>query len=642
MKFVALISGGKDSFYNIMQCMKNGHELQALANLHPSDLNVDELDSFMFQTVGHDVIEYYRQCVDEDVPLYRRAITGGSTNVSLEYEITANDEIEDLYELLKEVKTSHPDVEGVSCGAILSHYQRTRVENVCERLGLTCLAYLWQSDQPQLMKEMCESGLEAILVKVAAIGLSEKHLGKSLSEMLPILTKLNAMYDVHVCGEGGEFETLVLDAPFFKRKLQVKNSNVINHSQDASYLSIEVNIVEKDGTSAQFLESGFPPLLQAGFESLKHTCEIPCESEKDVPFPKNSFTVRPYYSKCGSRLYVGNLTSGLKTVEEQTRAILLQLKQIIEKHNLSLQHIQHMTVLVQEMTDFSRLNSIYESVFQGFYLPPSRVCVETTLPVSCKLQISCVALQAENFKSGIHIRSRSYWAPQNIGPYSQAIVDTSDTLKVATLSGQIPLTPRSMVIDETMTHASQAILSLQHLHRVKSLISVGQIACVTCYITDQVSSKLVSEIWKSYVAEIEHGQDFSDRLLILQVKALPRQAIVEWGGLTYEKVIDMYADDSDEELEIAPTPRVQLMTSFKCTAISLGDSTIHKFTGDDLDALIDFLRSPLLEYTFVNVISDLGTIHKLSNMGFSAEWTPVLNVHDSEGVKKMYGVLWVV
>ncbi|KAM9896663.1 hypothetical protein OXX69_010559 [Metschnikowia pulcherrima] len=199
-----------------------------------------------------------------------------------------------------------------------------------------------------------------------------------------------------------------------------------------------------------------------------------------------------------------------------------------------------------------------------------------------------------------------------------------------------------MVIDETMTHASQAILSLQHLHRVKSLISVGQIACVTCYITDQVSSKLVSEIWRSYVAEIEHGQDFSDRLLILQVKALPRQAIVEWGGLTYEKIIDMYADDSDEELEIAPTPRVQLMTSFKCTAISLGDSTIHKFTGDDLDALIDFLRSPLLEYTFVNVISDLGTIHKLSNMGFSAEWTPVLNVHDSEGVKKMYGVLWVV
>ena len=88
----------------------------------------------------------------------------------------------------------------------------------CDRLGLTSLTYLWQRNQYDLMKEMCESGLDARIIKVAAIGLTKNHLGKSISELFPALVKLNLMYEVHICGEGGEFETIVLDCPFFKRR----------------------------------------------------------------------------------------------------------------------------------------------------------------------------------------------------------------------------------------------------------------------------------------------------------------------------------------------------------------------------------------------------------------------------------------
>lgn len=200
MKFVALISGGKDSFFNIHHCMSRGHELVALGNLYPKQTGIDEIDSFMFQTVGHDIIEYYSECLE--VPLYRQEINGSSKNQLLEYSITEEDEIEDLYVLLKKVKEKHPDVEGVSCGAILSHYQRTRVENVCGRLGLTCLAYLWQRDQLELMGEMCNNQLDARIIKVAAIGLNATHLGKSIQELYPYLIKLNRMYEVHICGEG--------------------------------------------------------------------------------------------------------------------------------------------------------------------------------------------------------------------------------------------------------------------------------------------------------------------------------------------------------------------------------------------------------------------------------------------------------
>ena len=63
-------------------------------------------------------------------------------------------------------------------GAILSDYQRVRVESVCLRLGLTPLAFLWQRDQTELLREMISAGMESVLIKVACLGLNKRHLGK--------------------------------------------------------------------------------------------------------------------------------------------------------------------------------------------------------------------------------------------------------------------------------------------------------------------------------------------------------------------------------------------------------------------------------------------------------------------------------
>lgn len=56
MKVFALISGGKDSIFNIQKCIENGHEIVALGNLYNYDEDIQEegieLDSYMYQTVG--------------------------------------------------------------------------------------------------------------------------------------------------------------------------------------------------------------------------------------------------------------------------------------------------------------------------------------------------------------------------------------------------------------------------------------------------------------------------------------------------------------------------------------------------------------------------------------------------------------
>ena len=124
----------------------------------------------MYQTVGHDLINLYSQCMN--VPLFRQCISGSSLKTTSDYEPTLKDEVEDLYQLLVRVKQEMPEIQGVATGAILSNYQRVRVENVCQRLGLVSLAYLWQMDQEVLLKSMIDFELQAVLIKVASIGVS--------------------------------------------------------------------------------------------------------------------------------------------------------------------------------------------------------------------------------------------------------------------------------------------------------------------------------------------------------------------------------------------------------------------------------------------------------------------------------------
>lgn len=153
MKVVALISGGKDSCYNMCKCVDDGHQIVALANLFPqSENSSDELDSFMYQTVGHQAINAYAEALG--LPLFRRPISGKPISQGYDYTETTNDEVEDLYNLLLEIRSSGVEFDAISVGAIHSNYQGNRAQNVCDRLGIKMLAYLWERDQVELLQEM--------------------------------------------------------------------------------------------------------------------------------------------------------------------------------------------------------------------------------------------------------------------------------------------------------------------------------------------------------------------------------------------------------------------------------------------------------------------------------------------------------
>lgn len=120
--------------------------------VRPADLPFAAFLSAGLLQVGHQLVGAYTACMG--LPLFRKRISGSSSLQDLGYTPTPGDEVEDLYLLLAYVKECIPGVQAVASGAIASDYQRLRVENVCSRLNLVSLAYLWH--QPQRLLLRCE------------------------------------------------------------------------------------------------------------------------------------------------------------------------------------------------------------------------------------------------------------------------------------------------------------------------------------------------------------------------------------------------------------------------------------------------------------------------------------------------------
>ncbi|XP_069640181.1 diphthine--ammonia ligase isoform X3 [Haliaeetus albicilla] len=525
MRVVALISGGKDSCYNMMQCVGAGHQIVALANLRPAENTgqTDELDSYMYQTVGHHAIDLYADALD--LPLYRGFIKGTSVNTGRVYTTCQEDEVEDLYHLMKLVKDKE-GVEGVSVGAILSDYQRVRVEDVCRRLNLQPLAYLWRRKQEILLKEIISSNIQAIIIKVAAFGLDpDKHLGKTLDQMEPDLLELSEKYGVHVCGEGGEYETFTLDCPLFKKKIVVDSAKVVVHSADAfapvAYLHfLKLHLENKQGES-----SGM-------FMANSCSCELSCDdddifpsSEEDEPQKNilvlwksskhNTLDFTKVFGSSGkspsgyqwfSGITAHFLPSKGKNAQEAAREAFSSLQANMTSEGLKLKDIILVHLYIKSMKDFSVINSVYVTQFD--LCPPARVCVETLLPDGILFCIDCLTHKYDTATDDVlrdeklvmHVQSISHWAPASIGPYSQSI-KVGDVLYCA---GQIALVPCTMQLVSGGI-CTEAVISLRHVERVLEAMSqktaLHHIITATCYVTDSKHIPIAHSIWQKKLRE---------------------------------------------------------------------------------------------------------------------------------------------
>ncbi len=492
MRVVALVSGGKDSCFNMMLCAKHGHEVVAVANLHPPEEEVQELDSYMFQTVGHNLIEAMgTQCMG--LPVFRKKVTGSSKNVGRSYAATEGDEVEDLRQLLQLVLARVPGVEAVSCGAVRSDYQRVRVEQVCDSLGLISLAFMWRRHQEHLMQRMVGEGLHAVLIKVACLGLDpRRHLGKSLAQMFAKLKDLNALYGVHVCGEGGEYETLTLDCPLFKygRIVLDATENAVDDRDDSGHLVVRAFHVEpKHGAEAGAGAEGPPASAQVIHfedevqdETAFRGAAAATSAEQGGEAQEVGFRQTVSYTESSRyKVIVGSIekvdgdgdgggdgaAAAMGAPVGAFRQLMQAMQARLEAEGRSLRHGVIVYFYLRDMSHFAALNKVYKSCF-GTVNPPSRCCIEMALGAAEVLRIQVLVSGGVGLDEGrdiMHVQSISEWAPCCIGPYSQA-AHFGDCLFV---SGQLGLDPPKMQFTaKTVSEELAATLQVNQ-HAVSTL-----------------------------------------------------------------------------------------------------------------------------------------------------------------------------
>jgi len=214
-----LYSGGKDSTYAAYLAKQGGDELLCLITLSPV-----RSDSYMFHYPNIRWTAMQAQAMH--LP-----------QVTLETKGVKEDELADLSKAIEIAKRDY-SIEGVYTGALASVYQKSRVERICDELGVKAVSPLWHVDQVTHLTNIVANHFEVIMTGVAALGLDESWLGRPLDkEAICDLAGLHAKYGVNPGLEGGEGETFVLDCPLFDRRIEVVSSQK-HWKGDAGYLEI--------------------------------------------------------------------------------------------------------------------------------------------------------------------------------------------------------------------------------------------------------------------------------------------------------------------------------------------------------------------------------------------------------------------
>lgn len=528
LNVIALISGGKDSFFSLLHCIHHGHRVVALANLLPAlegtlpdvqaidpsssvarsssgdgDLPESDLNSFMYQTVGHEIIPLYAAATG--LPLYRQPIRGGTGRHERDYAYDAaagtSDETESMTTLLSQVMRHHPEANAVSAGAILSTYQRIRVESVALRLGLTPLAYLWKypvlpppvtpPDDAQLLKDMAAAGLEARIIKVASAGLAEDHLWECVSSVSGAERVKSALRRFGssggaVLGEGGEFETVVVNGPsgLFKKCIVVQERRPVQEGGGTTWLMLrDAALQEKGEVSAGEHTVREPDLFDARFKSILDELLDGADYSGPAGWESSSIlkALLPAARPARELLQwtvLADKEADCTSIEAETLHVAGKIRHLLSSNSLDASQISNTVVVIRSMADFPKVNAEYGKLFTAPN-PPSRVTVScgNLLPTGRSIAIHLTvdpSPPGNMHRNGLHVQSRSYWAPANIGPYSQAVgipagaPDMAASLRTWSVAGQIPLIPSSMELPHPSesSRKEQVVLSLQHLWRI--------------------------------------------------------------------------------------------------------------------------------------------------------------------------------
>lgn len=227
-KLGVLFSSGKDSNYAMYIMLQQNYSIKCLITI--KSVNPD---SYMFHTPNIGLAQLQAQALS--LPLIEHTTQGEKEK-----------ELQDLKNAILEAKNNY-GIEGIITGALYSNYQRERIEKICDSLGIKVFSPLWHIDQEKEMRQLLNLNFKFIFSSVAAYGLNSKWVGHVITkEDVDKLVILNQKIGINIAGEGGEFESFVLDAPMYKKRIEIVSSEIEELDEYTARLNItNAILVEK-------------------------------------------------------------------------------------------------------------------------------------------------------------------------------------------------------------------------------------------------------------------------------------------------------------------------------------------------------------------------------------------------------------
>jgi len=257
MKLGVLFSGGKDSCYALYKAMQKEDVVCLITIVSENP------ESYMFHTPNINLTKLQAEAIG--IPLIQKTTKGEKEK-----------ELKELKSAIREAKELYR-IEGVVTGAVESVYQATRIQKICSDLGLRCFNPLWQRDQLELVREIA-SLFDVIISGVFAYPLTKNWLGERINdELIGKLQILQERYQVSPTGEGGELETTVLDAPFFRKKIEITESEKNFDGYSGTLVIKDAKPVDREKKSYKKI----PEKKMDGETLIIDSCDKPNSLSKD-------------------------------------------------------------------------------------------------------------------------------------------------------------------------------------------------------------------------------------------------------------------------------------------------------------------------------------------------------------------------
>jgi len=226
LRVSCLVSGGKDSIYALW-CALHQYEVVSIINFES-----DKSESLLFHIPNAKYVSLVAKMFS--LPL-------------ISIKIKSDDLEEEIKQLVNAIRKSR--IEAIVTGGIRSEFQRYHFNRAALLANVKCFNPLWRLSPELIIQDLINNNFEIILISVSSMGLDQNFLGKKFTpSLINKIRDLSYGSDLAITGEGGEYESFVLDAPFFPSRIVIQETQIHwNEFREEGYLEIIKAILEPKG-----------------------------------------------------------------------------------------------------------------------------------------------------------------------------------------------------------------------------------------------------------------------------------------------------------------------------------------------------------------------------------------------------------